>query len=127
MKEIEEKLKKQIDALPRTAGVYLFYGSTGSPQAKKKDLIYIGKAINIKDRVKNHFFQPSYRDNLFIHNVSRIDFLETNSEIEALVLEANLIKQHLPKFNVVWKDGKNYFYVAVAKNNEGIPYVFITH
>ena len=120
-------MKKQIDALPRTAGVYLFYGSTGSPQAKKKDLIYIGKAINIKDRVKNHFFQPSYRDNLFIHNVSRIDFLETNSEIEALVLEANLIKQHLPKFNVVWKDGKNYFYVAVAKGNEGIPYVFITH
>src|SRR6185295_4515273 len=49
----------------------------------------------------------------------------TNSEIEALVLEANLIKKHLPKFNVVWKDDKNYFYVCITKDAH--PAVFITH
>ncbi|MEK7124108.1 MAG: GIY-YIG nuclease family protein, partial [Patescibacteria group bacterium] len=121
------KIKKTIEKLPKTSGVYLFYGSTGSPRAKRKGIIYIGKAINIKERVKNHFARPSYRDNLFIEKVSKIDFIETNSEIEALVLEAQLIKKYRPKFNVVWKDDKNYFYVAIANNKDGIPYVFITH
>ena len=120
---MDAKLQQQIANLPKTAGVYLFY--------EKNELIYIGKAINIKDRVKNHFQQPSYRDNLFIAKVSRIDFINTNSEIEALVLEAQLIKKHLPKYNVVWKDGKNYFYVAIARGEKQIearrPYVFITH
>ena len=107
-----------MDSLPKTAGVYLFYDNS--------EIIYIGKAINVKHRVKNHFQQPSYRDNLFISQVNRIGFLETNSEIEALILEANLIKQHQPKFNVTWKDGKNYFYVAVAKNAQKFPYIFIS-
>src|SRR6185295_8127853 len=111
------ELKKVIDNLPRTAGVYLFY--VGS------DLIYIGKAINLRDRVKNHFLQPTYKDNLYINKITKIDFINTNSEIEALVLEANLIKKHLPKFNVVWKDDKNYFYVCITKDAH--PAVFITH
>ena len=65
------KLKKYIDSLPKTAGVYLFYSNS--------ELIYIGKAINLRDRVKKHFMQPSYRDNLFIDKVSRIDFINTDS------------------------------------------------
>lgn len=105
--------------LPRTTGVYSFY--------EKNHLIYIGKAIRIKDRVRNHFQQPSYRDFLFIDKVTKIGFIETQSEIGALLLEARLIKNYLPKFNVVWRDDKNYFYVAVAKNKEGLPYIFITH
>src|SRR3989338_5368280 len=80
------------DQLPKTSGVYSFWD--------KKQLIYIGKAINIKSRVKNHFQQPSYRDNLFMDKVNKIGFFETNSEIEALVLEAKLIKEHQPKYNV---------------------------
>lgn len=112
--------KNNLEKLPKTSGVYLFY--------EKNKIIYIGKAINIQNRVKNHFQQPSYRDNLFIDKVDKIGFLETNnSEIEALILEANLIKKHQPKYNVVWKDGKNYFYVSVAQNNQKIPYVYITH
>jgi excinuclease ABC subunit C len=60
--------------------------------------------------------------------VDKIGFLETNnSEIEALILEANLIKKYQPKYNVVWKDGKNYFYVAIAQTNQKIPYIYITH
>ena len=111
--------KNELDKLPKTTGVYFFF--------EKKEPIYIGKAVNIKDRVKNHFFQPSYRDNLFLNKIDKIGFMETNSEIEALVLEANLIKKYLPKFNVVWRDDKNYFYVAVAKNKQNLPYIFITH
>ncbi len=121
---MDTNLKKYMDSLPRTAGVYLFYGSTGSPQAQKEP-IYIGKAINLRDRVKNHFMQPSYRDHLFIQNVTRIECINTNSEIEALVLEANLIKKHQPKFNVIWKDDKNYFYVCITRGSQ--PTVFITH
>src|SRR3990167_11176250 len=109
--------KNRLNNLPKTAGVYCFIS--------RKEAIYIGKAINIKDRVKNHFNQPSFRDNLFIEKVEKIGFINTDSEIEALILEANLIKKHQPKFNVIWKDGKNYFYVAITKDKK--PVVFITH
>jgi len=108
---------KNFNDLPKTSGVYFFYD--------KKELIYIGKAINIQSRVKNHFQQPSYRDNLFIDRVNKIGFFETNSEIGALILEANLIKKYQPKFNVVWKDDKNYFYVAITKAER--PMIYITH
>jgi excinuclease ABC subunit C len=109
--------KSQIDQLPKTAGVYCF--------TEGKQMIYIGKAINIKSRVKNHFQQPSYRDDLFIEKVDKVGFIETHSEIEALILEANLIKHYQPRFNVVWRDDKHYFYVAITKGDR--PMVFITH
>jgi len=116
-----EKIKiikeKDFEKLPKNSGVYFFYD--------KKNLIYIGKAINIKNRVKNHFQQPSYRDKFFIEKVNKIGFIETNSEITALILEANLIKKHQPKFNIVWRDDKNYFYVAITKSER--PIVYITH
>ena len=107
--------KKDINDLPKTSGVYCFRAGN--------DTIYIGKAINIQSRVKNHFSQPSYRDGLYIDKVNKIGYLETNSEIEALILEAGLIKKYQPKFNVVWKDGKNYFYVAITKAEAPIIYV----
>jgi excinuclease ABC subunit C len=110
-------LKSNIEKLPKITGVYCFLD--------EKETIYIGKAINIKDRVKNHFNQPSYRDNLFMDKVEKIGFFETGSEIEALILEANLIKKYQPKFNVVWRDDKNYFYVAITKGER--PIVYITH
>lgn len=138
--EIRTISLKDLNNLPKTAGVYVFFGKLKA-KSSKPEAIYIGKAINIRDRVKNHFNHPSYRDNLFVKKVSRIGFIETNSEIDALVLEAQLIKKHLPKFNVVWRDDKNYFYVAVVpmafpsrildkvgkKNKNGLPYVYITH
>ncbi len=111
--------KKDILQLPKTSGVYLFYSG--------KELIYIGKAINLKERARNHFQQPSYRDNLFITQVDRIGYIETNSEVEALLLEAQLIKQHMPKYNVLWKDDKKYFYVAFSPAESGLPYLFLTH
>lgn len=110
---------KDFAELPKTSGVYVFKNNA--------DLIYIGKAAVIRDRVKNHFQQPSYRDDIFIKKVNKIGFFETNSEIEALVLEASLIKKYQPKFNVMWRDDKNYFYVAIEKNEKKLPFVYITH
>jgi len=109
--------KKNISRLPNTTGIYAFYN--------KGRLLYIGKATNIRERVKTHFQQPNFRDNLFIDKVSKIGYEKTGSEIEALLLEAKLIKKYLPKYNIVWKDDKNYFYVGITK--EDFPKVFITH
>jgi excinuclease ABC subunit C len=109
--------KEETNILPKTAGVYSFYS--------QKKLLYIGKAANLRERVKNHFQQPSYRDNLFIDKVNKIGYIETNSEIEALILEAKLIKKNQPNYNVVWKDDKNYFYIGITK--EEFPRIFITH
>lgn len=119
MEKIKFIKEKKFETLPKISGVYFFYN--------KKELLYIGKAVNIKNRVKNHFFQPSYRDKFFTDKIDRIGFIKTNSEIEALILEANLIKKYQPKFNIVWRDDKNYFYVAIFENKNKIPYVFITH
>ncbi len=109
--------KNKIENIPKTTGVYCFND--------KNDILYIGKAINIKNRVKNHFLQPTYKDNFFIEKTEKIGFIETGSEIEALILEANLIKKYQPKFNQVWRDDKNYFYVAITRGK--IPVVYITH
>lgn len=117
-KNLKSISKTKISSLPKSAGVYRFDNI-------KNSILYIGKAGNIRARVKNHFFQPSYRDNFFINQVAKIGYIKTKSEIEALILESQLIKRHQPKYNVLWKDDKNYFYVAITK--EDYPRVFITH
>lgn len=117
--------KGDISAIPKNAGVYVFLN--------KKNILYIGKAANLQDRVKNHFTQPSYRDNLFIAQVTKIGYFETQSEIDALLLESHLIKKHQPKYNVMWKDDKRYFYVGITPSTtlragkEKLPRVFLTH
>jgi len=109
--------KNKLSQLPKVPGVYAFKHG--------RKFFYIGKATNIRKRVKNHFSQSSYRDNLFINQVKKIGYIKTNSEIEALILEANLIKKYKPKYNVVWRDDKNYFFVA--KTVEDFPRIFWTH
>ena len=109
--------KEKINKLPKESGVYCF--SAG------RKILYIGKAVNIKERVKNHFRQPVYRDNLFLNQVLKIGFIKTDSEIEALILEVNLIKKYQPKYNIIWKDDKNYFFVVKTKGD--FPRIFITH
>lgn len=101
--------KNKTGFLPETAGVYCF--------KKGRALIYIGKAVNLRNRIKQHHD--------LIKMSEKIGYIGTDSEIEALVLEANLIKKHQPKFNVAWRDDKNYFYVALTK--EDFPRIFITH
>lgn len=109
--------KAKIARLPKSPGVYAL--------KKGRELLYIGKAANIKKRVKDHFQRPVYRDNLFINQVKKVGFIKTDSEIEALVLEAKLIRKYRPKFNVVWRDDKNYFFAGITL--EDFPRVFWTH
>lgn len=108
--------KKDVKKLPKKPGVYCF---------KNREILYIGKATDIKERVKNHFSQPGFRENVFLEKTNRIGFIKTAAEIDALILEAKLIKKCQPKYNVIWKDDKNYFYVA--KTHEDFPQIFITH
>ena len=114
---------KEINKLPKTPGVYTF--------KKGGKILYIGKAANIRERVKNHFHPVKYREAVILpkaklfNRVKQIGYLKTNSEIEALILEANLIKKYQPKYNVIWRDDKNYFFVGVTK--EEFPKIFITH
>lgn len=103
--------------LPRSPGVYCFKGKT--------EVLYVGKAINLRSRVGSHFQKRNWRDSLFADKTERIGYEKTGSEIEALILETKLIKKFRPKYNVQWKDGKNYFYVAVTQ--EARPRIFLTH
>lgn len=110
--------KNNIKVLPKKIGVYVFRDAG-------KRMLYIGKASNIRNRVKSHFERPTFRDSLFMNKVAGIGYQVTGSEIEALLLESKLIKKYQPKYNVMWKDDKKYFYVAITK--EKLPRVFLTH
>jgi len=109
--------KSKISQLPQNLGVYAF--------KDRRRFLYIGKAANIAERVKSHFRQPTWRDGFFIKKVKKIGWILTDSEIEALILEANLIKKYKPKYNIVWRDDKNYFFVGITKGD--FPRVFWTH
>lgn len=97
--------------LPETPGIYIFKDKEGTP-------IYIGKAINLRKRVKDHF-RGSYdqRENSLISKIKSIDWIKVDSEIEALILEANLIKKHKPHFNSQFKDDKDYLYIKITKDS----------
>lgn len=117
MNEFKFLSKEKISYLPKTPGVYCFRDNG--------EILYIGKAVNIRERIKSHFQQPTHKDYLFLDKVEKIGYLKTNSEIEALILEAELIKKFQPKFNVIWKDSKSYFFVG--KTIEDFPQIFLTH
>ncbi len=128
---------KKIPNLPKTTGVYCFLArrSLGEAGKKGREFLYIGKAVNIRERVKQH------KDLLGL--AKKIGYIKTDSEfaepsahltshpasqgstIEALLLEARLIKKYQPKYNIIWRDDKNYFYVVIT--GEDLPRVLITH
>ena len=105
---IEEELKK----LPGKPGVYIMHG-------EKDEIIYVGKAISLKNRVRQ-YFQSSRNKGAKIEqmvtHITRFDYIITDSELEALVLECNLIKEHRPKYNTMLKDDKSYPFIKVTVN-----------
>lgn len=114
--EIEEKLA----LLPDKPGVYLMKDDKGR-------IIYVGKAINLKNRVRSYFQSSRNHSPKVLALVARINDLEyiiTASEIEALILECNLIKKHRPKYNISLRDDKTYPYIKVTK--EDFPRVYAT-
>ena len=106
MFDIQEELKK----LPGKPGVYLMHG-------EKDEIIYVGKAISLKNRVRQ-YFQSSRNKGAKIErmvtHITRFEYIITDSELEALVLECNLIKEHRPKYNTMLKDDKSYPFIKVT-------------
>ncbi|MBD3385223.1 excinuclease ABC subunit C [candidate division KSB1 bacterium] len=114
--KIEEKLKH----LPSRPGVYLFKDNSGR-------IIYIGKAKVLRNRVRSYFQSSRSVDLKVVRMISRISDFEiiiTDSEVEALILEANLVKQHRPRYNINLKDDKSYPYIRIT--NEAFPRIFPT-
>jgi excinuclease ABC subunit C len=103
-------LKEELKKLPEQPGVYLMH-------AKSDEIIYVGKAINLKRRVSSYFRKVVNRGPKIDKMISLIDYFEyivTDSELEALVLENNLIKEHHPKYNTMLKDDKSYPFMKVT-------------
>lgn len=98
-----------LGSLPEKPGCYLMKDETGK-------IIYVGKAINLRSRVRSYFHESadhSYKTMQLVERISDIEFIVVGSELEALILEMNLIKQHRPRYNVRLKDDKRYPYIKV--------------
>lgn len=116
MFDIQEELKK----LPQQPGVYIMKDS-------QDGIIYVGKAIKLRNRVRSYFRKSTNHTNKIkrmVANVDHFDYIVTDSELEALILECNLIKKHRPKYNTMLKDDKNYPYIKVTVG-EAFPRIMI--
>ena len=106
MFHIEEELKK----LPALPGVYIMHD-------RNDTIIYVGKAISLKNRVRQYFQKSrnlGIKKEQMVEQIERFEYIVTDSELEALVLESNLIKEHKPKYNTMLKDDKNYPFIKVT-------------
>jgi excinuclease ABC subunit C len=116
-----ERLEKRLKEIPTEPGVYLMRDSSDR-------ILYIGKAKKLRVRVRSYFRESqklSDRIAMMVRQVAEIEFIVTDTEAEALALEANLVKQHQPYFNVLLKDDKKYPYVLITWSEE-YPRIFIT-
>lgn len=115
-----QELRKKAMALPLLPGVYIMHGADGG-------IIYIGKAKALKNRVSQYFgSQNNHPEKVrrMVQNVDDFEYIITDSEFEALILECSLIKQHTPKYNILLKDDKGYSYIRVGAGDWGkISYV----
>ncbi len=107
--EIAEHLQGALATLPTKPGCYIYRNTAG-------DVIYVGKAINLRNRVRSYFHADNSHDaktRRLVREIANIEWILVGSELEALILEMNLIKKHRPKFNVRLKDDKRYPYIKV--------------
>ncbi|MBI2875583.1 MAG: GIY-YIG nuclease family protein, partial [Candidatus Tectomicrobia bacterium] len=108
------ELKEKIESLPRASGVYLMKNQEGK-------VLYVGKAKDLRARVRS-YFRPSGDSRLqvrfLVPNVADIDVIITDTEKEALILENNLIKQHRPRYNVNFRDDKDYVSLRIDLREE---------
>src|SRR5512146_1133837 len=104
-----DTLQSKLDHLPDQPGVYLFRDKTG-------ELLYVGKAARLADRVRSYFLRSadhSPKTSLMVSQIADLETMVTRSELEALILESNLVKRHRPRFNVVLRDDKQYPYLRL--------------
>jgi len=120
--DIPSELKK----LPQKPGVYLMKNADGV-------VIYVGKAVNLRSRVRQYFYDSTVADRSpanaktahLVGHITEFEYIVTDTELEALILEKNLIKKHSPKYNIMLKDDKNHFPYLKVSVNEDFPRLFI--
>lgn len=114
MDHIEFNIEEELKKLPSQPGVYIMHD-------KRDEIIYVGKAISLKNRVRQ-YFQSSRNKTAkieqMVSRIARFEYIITDSELEALVLECNLIKEHRPRYNTMLKDDKTYPYIKVTVYEE---------
>lgn len=117
---LTEKLQRIVEAMPTRPGVYLHKDAGGT-------IIYVGKAKNLRNRVRSYFQEGrpvNAKTVALMRKITDVEFIVTDTEVEALILENTLIKQHRPKYNILLKDDKSYPFIRVTK--EPFPRVFKT-
>ena len=113
-------LQSKLKNIPIHPGVYSFMNDKG-------EIIYIGKAKNLRSRVRSYFQKrksQSPKNLTMIRHISDLEYIVVRSEVEALLTEANLIKQHAPRYNVMMKDDKSFPFIRIT--NEPYPQVLLT-
>ena len=115
---MNDKLKESLKLLPALSGCYIYYNSDN-------EIIYVGKAKILKRRVKSYFNRKhdSVKVNVLVSQIDRLEYIITNTEVEALILESHLIKKHKPRYNILLKDDKKYPYFLIT--NEDFPRISI--
>ena len=116
---MNDKLKATLKLLPNLPGCYIYYNSDN-------EVIYVGKAKILKRRVMSYFnrkHHDSVKVNVLVSQIHHLEYIITNTEVEALILESHLIKKHKPKYNILLKDDKKYPYFMVT--NEDFPRILI--
>jgi len=116
----KEKFESILSVLPNSPGVYQYYNS-------QDEIIYVGKAKNLKKRVSSYFNKDHYENNklkVLVSKIERIEYIVVQTESDALLLENNLIKKYRPRYNVLLKDDKTYPWICIK--NEPFPRVFYT-
>ena len=115
---MNDKLKESLKMLPELPGCYIYYNSDN-------EIIYVGKAKILKRRVKSYFNRKhdSVKVNVLVSQIDHLEYIITNSEVEALILESHLIKKHKPKYNILLKDDKKYPYFLIT--DEDFPRIQI--
>ena len=117
---MNERIEAKLKTLPETSGVYIMKNSDG-------EIIYVGKAKVLKNRVRSYFRNHDHPPKVaaMVSNVDDFEYIITDSEMEAFVLENNLIKEHSPKYNILLKDDKTYPFLKITVNEE-YPRIFVT-
>lgn len=119
--QVKDHIKEQLKTLPHLPGIYIMKDVQG-------EIIYVGKSKNLKNRVSSYFRgfnSHTPKVQTMVINIQEFEYIITDNEMEALILEANLIKKNLPRFNILLKDDKMYPYIVISVS-EDFPRVFMT-
>lgn len=119
--EFSEKIQQALAVLPDKPGVYLMHDAHGK-------VIYVGKAVVLKNRVRSYFrnlASHTPKVKAMVEKIAEIETIVTSSEVEALILECNLIKKYRPRYNIMLKDDKTYPFLKVT-TNEDFPRIYVT-